>query len=37
LIVTRYGRIRVLKKKQLQDASCECHEVIRAHFRRLGL
>jgi CRP-like cAMP-binding protein len=37
LIATRYGRIRVLKKKQLQDASCECYEVIRAHFRRLGL
>jgi CRP-like cAMP-binding protein len=37
LITSRYGRIRVLKKNQLQDASCECYEVIRAHFERLGL
>ena len=37
LIATRYGRIRVLKRRKLQDASCECYEVIRAHFQRLGL
>lgn len=37
LVATRYGRIRVLKRKKLQNASCECYEVIRAHFRRLGL
>jgi CRP-like cAMP-binding protein len=37
LIMSRYGRIRVLKTRKLQDASCECYEVIRAHFRRLGL
>jgi CRP-like cAMP-binding protein len=37
LIESRYGRIRVLKMKELQDASCECYGVIRAHFRRLGL
>jgi CRP-like cAMP-binding protein len=37
LITTKYGRIRVLKRKKLQDASCECYEVIRAHFERLGL
>lgn len=37
LIENRYGRIRVLQRSKLQDASCECHEVIRAHFRRLGL
>ena len=37
LIATRYGRIRVLKRRQLQDAACECHAVIRAHFKRLGL
>jgi CRP-like cAMP-binding protein len=37
LISSRYGRIRVLKRKQLQEAACECHEVIRAQFRRLGL
>jgi len=37
LIRTRYGRIRVLKRRALEDASCECYEVIRAHFERLGL
>jgi CRP-like cAMP-binding protein len=37
LIATRYGRIRVLKRRKLLDASCECYEVIRAHFQRLGL
>jgi CRP-like cAMP-binding protein len=37
LIASKYGRIRVLKKRKLQNASCECYEVIRAHFRRLGL
>jgi CRP-like cAMP-binding protein len=37
LIASRYGRIRVLKRRQLQNAACECYEVIRAHFRRLGL
>jgi CRP-like cAMP-binding protein len=37
LIATRYGRIHVLNRKKLQNASCECYEVIRAHFQRLGL
>lgn len=37
LIASRYGRIRVLKRRKLQDASCECYEVIRDHFERLGL
>lgn len=37
LITSRYGRIRVLKRKKLERASCECYEVIRAHFQRLGL
>ena len=37
LISTRYGRIRVLRRRRLQEASCECYDVIRAHFRRLGL
>lgn len=37
LISSRYGRIRVLNRKRLENASCECHEVIRAHFERLGL
>lgn len=37
LITTRYGRIRVLRRRKLESASCECYEVIRAHFQRLGL
>jgi hypothetical protein len=37
LIATKYGRIRVLKRKKLEHAACECHQVIRAHFQRLGL
>jgi CRP-like cAMP-binding protein len=37
LISSRYGRIRVLKRKRLEAASCECYEVIKAHFQRLGL
>jgi hypothetical protein len=37
LISSRYGRIRILKGKRLEAASCECYTVIRAHFTRLGL
>jgi len=37
LIRTRYGRILVLRRKKLEQAACECYEVIRAHFQRLGL
>ena len=37
LISTKYGRIRILDRAGLERASCECHEVIVAHFARLGL
>jgi CRP-like cAMP-binding protein len=37
LIATKYGRIRVLQRKKLERAACECYQVIRAHFQRLGL
>jgi CRP-like cAMP-binding protein len=37
VISSRYGRIHVLKRKKLEKASCECYEVIRGHFERLGL
>jgi CRP-like cAMP-binding protein len=37
LITSRYGRIRILKRKRLEAASCECYGVIRGHFARLGL
>lgn len=37
IITSHYGHIHVLQRRKLQDASCECYDVIRAHFRRLGL
>jgi hypothetical protein len=37
LISSRYGRTRILKRQRLERASCECYEVIRTHFARLGL
>ena len=37
LITSRYGRIRVLRRRQLEAASCECYAAIRGHFARLGL
>ena len=37
LIASRYGRIRVRNRKALERRSCECYQVIRAHFERLGL
>ena len=36
-IASRYGRIEVLKRRRLEAAACECYEVTRAHFDRLGL
>jgi CRP-like cAMP-binding protein len=37
LIASRYGRIRILRRRRLEAASCECYRVIRGHFARLGL
>ena len=37
LIASRYGRIRILQRRRLEAVSCECYDVIRAHFARLGL
>jgi CRP-like cAMP-binding protein len=37
LLSSRYGRIHVLNRGNLEDASCECYGVISSHFRRLGL
>lgn len=37
LIANRYGHMRVLKRKSLEAASCECYDTIRGHFARLGL
>ena len=37
LISSRYGHIKILQRKRLEAAACECYSVIRAHFARLGL
>jgi Mn-dependent DtxR family transcriptional regulator len=37
LITSRYGHMRVISRKRLEAASCECYDVIRGHFMRLGL
>ena len=37
LVSSHYGSIRIVKRKRLEAASCECYEVIRGHFERLGL
>jgi CRP-like cAMP-binding protein len=37
ILTSRYGHMRVLKRRQLEAGSCECYAVIRAHFTRLGL
>jgi CRP-like cAMP-binding protein len=30
-----YGRVKVLNRKGLESASCECYRIVRAHFDRL--
>lgn len=35
LIETSYGRIRVLDRSGLENASCECYGIIRTTYRRL--
>ena len=37
VITSRYGRIRVQKRRGLEAASCECYATIKGHFTRLGL
>lgn len=37
LISSGYGRIRVLSRRKLEAAACECYAAIRDHFTRLGL
>jgi len=37
VITSRYGHIRVLRRRQLEAASCECYKAIRGQFARLGL
>jgi Mn-dependent DtxR family transcriptional regulator len=35
LIKYRRGRIEITNLEALQDASCECHETVKASYRRL--
>jgi Mn-dependent DtxR family transcriptional regulator len=35
LINYEYGRVKVLNRKGLEGASCECYRIIREHFDRL--
>jgi CRP-like cAMP-binding protein len=37
LIQYRHGRITILDRKSLEDASCECYGTVKAQFDRLGL
>jgi CRP-like cAMP-binding protein len=37
MISGRYGHIRVLKRRKLEEASCECYAAIGRNFDRLGL
>ena len=37
LISSRYGRIRILKRRKLEAASCECYAAIRTHFEQREL
>ena len=37
LINYTHGRITILDRKGLEDASCECYSTVRGHFDRLGL
>ena len=37
VISSHYGKITVLDRKKLEQASCECYEVIAGQFKRLGV
>ena len=37
VIRSRYGRVRIEKRRVLEAVSCECYGTIKAHFARLGL
>jgi CRP-like cAMP-binding protein len=37
IVTSRYGHMRVIDRKKLERASCECYGVIAGHFKRLGL
>jgi CRP-like cAMP-binding protein len=37
LIHYRHGRVTIVDRKSLEDASCECYATVKAQFDRLGL
>jgi CRP-like cAMP-binding protein len=37
LIKYTHGKITILDRDRLEDASCECYATVKAHFDRLGL
>ena len=37
IIRYRRGQVRITDLGKLEQTACECHDVIRAHFQRLGL
>jgi CRP-like cAMP-binding protein len=37
LIKYSHGKITILDRDRLEDASCECYATVKAHFDRLGL
>jgi CRP-like cAMP-binding protein len=37
IIKYTHGRIRILDRKSLEEASCECYATVKGHFDRLGL
>jgi CRP-like cAMP-binding protein len=37
LITSKYGRIRILDRKRLEETSCECYDAIRTQFIRLRI
>jgi CRP-like cAMP-binding protein len=37
LVSSGYGRIRILSRRRLEAAACECYGAIRVHFTRRGM
>jgi hypothetical protein len=37
LIKYTHGKITILDRGRLEDASCECYATVKTHFDRLGL
>jgi len=35
LVSSHYGRIRIVRRKRLEAASCECYEAVKSQVARL--